>query len=123
MTRLVVDRAAFLALDDRAREDVPVPELGTGAVMPVWGMTARERTAFERQFANKQGQTIEARMSEFRERLVLACCKTDDGQPIFLAEDVAALGRKRADVVERLVNAAQRLSGFTKEDIQETVGN
>jgi hypothetical protein len=124
MTRLVIDRAGFLAgLSEKPREDVPIPELQAGAVIPVWGMTARERTAFEKQFAGKNGNTIDARVQEFRERLVVACCKDDAGQPIFLPEDVSAIGSKRADVLERIVNAAQRLSGFTKEDIEATVGN
>lgn len=100
-----------------------MPELGEGLVIVVVGMTAKERTAFERQFATKDGKTIDARMNEFRERLVVACCRDDDGSPLFQPEDVTALGGKRADVLERIVNACQRLSGFTKEDIEATVGN
>ena len=124
MNRLVIDRGAFLAgLSDRPKEDVPIPELQAGAVIPVWGMTARERTAFEKTFAGKNGQTIDARVQEFRERLVVACCKDDNGQAIFLPEDVQAIGQKRADVLERIVNVEQRLSGFTREDIEATVGN
>jgi len=53
----------------------------------------------------------------------VACCRGDDGAPIFTIDDVAAIGSKRADVLERIVNAAQRLSGMSKADIEETVGN
>lgn len=124
MTRVVVDRSAFLSgLNDRRREDVPIPELGEGAVIPVWGMTARERTAFEKSFTGKQGQTLDARIAEFRERLVVACCRNDDGSQIFTPADVSEIGQKRADVIERIVNAAQRLSGMTKGDIEDTVKN
>jgi len=42
---------------------------------------------------------------------------------MFTLEDVAAIGSKDAAIVERLVNAAQRLSGFTQQDIEATVGN
>jgi hypothetical protein len=124
MTRTVIDRAAFInGLQDRPREDVPLPELGEGAVVPVWGMTAGERTRFERSFTNKAGATVDARIQEFRERLVVACCRDDSGQPIFTSEDIATLATKRADVLERIVNVAQRLSGMSKTDIEETVGN
>ena len=124
MSRQVIGREAFLnGLSDTPKEDVPVPELGDGCVVPVWGMTAGERTRFERGFTSKSGATIDARIQEFRERLVVACCRGDDGAPIFTIDDVAAIGSKRADVLERIVNAAQRLSGMSKADIEETVGN
>jgi hypothetical protein len=124
MSRVVLSKAAFLAsANDRKREDVPMPEFGDGAVIPVWAMTARERTTFERQFATSNGKTVDARLQEFRERLLVASCRTDDGQPMFTLEDVAAIGSKDAAIVERLVNAAQRLSGFTQQDIEATVGN
>lgn len=124
MSRVVLSKAAFLtSANDRKREDVPMPEFGDGAVIPVWAMTARERTTFERQFATSNGKTVDARLQEFRERLLVASCRTDDGQPMFTLEDVAAIGSKDAAIVERLVNAAQRLSGFTQQDIEATVGN
>ena len=42
MSRVVLSKAAFLAsANDRKREDVPMPEFGDGAVIPVWAMTAR----------------------------------------------------------------------------------
>ena len=124
MTRTVIDRISFLSATLTVpREDIALPELGEGVVIPVWGMTARERTQFEKGFTSKTGKTVDDRMREFRERLVVACCKDDDGKLIFATEDVAALGVKRADVLERIVNAAQRLSGMTKEDIEDTVKN
>lgn len=124
MSRVVVSRDMFLSgLADIPREDVPLPELGNGTVIPVWGMSALDRTRYEKSFTGKRGKTIEERIEQFRQRLVVACCKDDDGNPIFTEEDVAELGRKRADVLERIVNVAQRLSGMTTEDIETTVKN
>jgi len=91
-------------------------------VIPVWGMTALERTRFEQSMQGKSGP-VAARVLEIRERLVVACCKSDDGVPLFTAADVQAIGQQRADVVERIVNAAQRLSGFTTADIETTAKN
>ena len=45
--RTVIDPAAFRTPLPVLREDVPVPEFGDDVVMPVWGMTALERTRFE----------------------------------------------------------------------------
>lgn len=124
MTRTVIDRATFItAAPARRKEDVPLPEYGEGCVIPVWGMTARERTEFEKSFTSKSGKTLDDRVKEFRERLVLACCKNDDGVAIFTPEDVQALGTTNADILERIVNACQRLSGMSNQDIEDTVKN
>lgn len=124
MSRTVIDRNTFLSrAPSIPRADVPLPEYGEGCVITVWGMTARERTAFEKQMTGKDGKPMDARIREFRERLVLACCKTDDGVAIFTPEDVTALGNVRADIFERIVNKCQELSGFTNQDIEATVKN
>jgi propanediol dehydratase large subunit len=123
MTRQVIDRTAFLSqVTDVPKEDVALPEFGNGTVIPVWGMTALERSRFEKSFAPK-GKTLDERIVEFRQRLVVACCKNDDGVQIFTSDDIVALGNKSAKVLERIVNAAQRLSGMTNEDIEATVKN
>lgn len=123
--RVVVTRDALLKSPAAGpqREDVPLPELGHGTVIPVWGMNAGHRTRYERSFSGKKGTTIEARILEFRQRLVVECCRNDDGTPIFTLEDVQALGNVRADVIERIVNVAQRLSGMSNTDIEDTVKN
>jgi hypothetical protein len=121
--RRVIDRAAFLENTAIPREDVPVPELGEGAVVPVWGMTAGERTKFEQSMLGKDGKQNKAKLAEIRQLLVVATCRNDDGSPLFTAEDVAAIGQKRADIIERIVNVAQRLSGFSGADLEATVKN
>jgi hypothetical protein len=120
--RRVIDRATFLENTALPREDVPVPELGEGAVVPVWGMTAGERTRFEQSML-ENGKQSKSRLAEIRQRLVVATCRNDDGSPLFTADDVAAIGQKRADIIERIVNVAQRLSGFSGADLEATVKN
>jgi len=121
--RVVIDRAAFLQDASVPREDVPVPELGSGCVVPVWGMTAGERTRFEQSMLDGNGKQSKTRLLEIRQRLVVATCRTDEGAPIFTVEDVAALGQKRADIIERIVNVAQRLSGFSNADLESVAKN
>lgn len=120
--RRVIDRAAFLENTVIPREDVPVPELGEGVVVPVWGMTAGERTRFEQSML-ENGKQSKSRLAEIRQRLVVATCRNDDGSPLFTADDVAAIGQKRADIIERIVNVAQRLSGFSGADLEATAKN
>lgn len=124
MTRQVVSREQFLTgLRTTPREDVPIPELGNGCVVPVWGMSALEYTRYQQQFQGKNGKLNQSRFAEFRQRLVVQCCRTDDGQPIFTESDVAEIGRQRADVIERIVTACQRLSGITTEDPEDAIKN
>ena len=49
MSRSVATADQFLTSPamDRQKEDVDVPELGDGVVIPIWGMTPRERTTWE----------------------------------------------------------------------------
>ena len=121
--RTVIERGAFLQPLSVPREDVPVPELGEGCVIPVWGMTAGERTRFEQGLLDKNGKQSAAKVQEVRARLLVACCRNDDGTPLFTMEDIAAIGQQRADVIERIVNVAQRLSGFSNADIEATAKN
>jgi hypothetical protein len=121
--RKVIERGAFLQPLSVPREDVAVPELGEGCVIPVWGMTAGERTRFEQGLLDKNGKQSAAKVQEVRARLLVACCRNDDGTPLFTMDDIAAISQQRADVIERIVNVAQRLSGFSNADIEATAKN
>lgn len=116
-----ISRDAFLKRAEVPRERVEIPELG-GAII-VSGMTARDRTRFEKQFQTASGKPSKARSEEIRERLLVACCVNPDGSAMFTDADIAAIGRQRADVVERLVNVAQRLCGMTSTDVEELAKN
>lgn len=108
---------------DRQKEDVEVPELGEGVVIPIWGMTPRERTIWEdRQTAlPKEKRAIQKH--QIRERLLVECCKDDQGINIFTRSQIEQLGQRRSDVVERLVNVALRLSGFNNADVEKLAKN
>jgi hypothetical protein len=123
MTREIVSREVFLKKAEVQKEDVPLPEMGNGSVMPVWGMTVRERSGFEKQFSGKNGKPLEARQRELRERLVIQCCRDDSGLPVFQPSDVESLGNLPAAVMERLVNAAMRLSGMGDTDVEALAKN
>ena len=125
MAREVLTSDAFFAVAQRQKTDVPFPEAGNGAVIPVWGMTPTERTRFEKQFQEtSKGVDRTAIMEEFRERVVAECCRDDDGSKVFAAsEDVRRLGASSGALVERLFNVAAKASGITDTDIETAVKN
>jgi len=124
MTRSVISRDVFLNTQNTMpREDVPIPEFGEGMVIPVYGMTAGERSRYEKGFMTKGGKTNDEKLIEFRQRLVVSCCRDDEGNAIFTEADVALLGKKSASLMERIVDTCQRLSGMSKQDIEETIKN
>ena len=108
---------------ERAKRDVPVPELGAGMVIPIWGMTPRERTAWEDKQSQLSDKQRAARKLQVRERILVECCRNDDGVQIFTLQQIEQLGQKRGDVIERLVNVALELSGFSEQDLDKIVKN
>jgi hypothetical protein len=86
-------------------------------------MTPRERSAWE----DKQSQLSESKRAkhklQVRERILVECCRNDDGVQLFTADQIEALGKRRGDVIERLVNVALDLSGFSEQDIEKIAKN
>lgn len=123
--REVVTADEFLTspIMERQKKDVPVPELGPGKVIPVWGMTPRERTEFDDKKSRLKPAQREVLAAQIRERIVIECCRNDDGTQLFSEAQVEQLGQKRGDVFERLVNVCLDLSGFTGEDIDALAKN
>jgi hypothetical protein len=125
MSREVATADEFLnspALD-RAKVDVPVPELGTGKVIPIWGMTPRERSEFEDRQTRLSKAQRDKQKTQIRERILVECCRNDDGVQLFTLQQIEQLGKRRGDVVERLVNVALELSGFTSKDLEDIAKN
>jgi len=116
MTRSVVTREGFKPIPV-PREDVAVPEFGEGAVIPVWGMTARQRAQFDLSLTGKDRKIDPAKHRQYRERLVVACCRDDEGIPIFSAEDVEVLADQDFKIINRLFSVAWRLCGFDDKDV------
>lgn len=108
---------------DRAKQDVPVPELGPGMVIPIWGMTPRERTTWEDRQSRLSDKQKAAHKLQIRERILVECCRNDDGVQIFTLQQIEQLGQKRGDVIERLVNVALELSGFSEQDLEKLAKN
>ncbi len=114
MTKRIVTAEEFLSSPamQRPKFDVPVPELGEDAVIPIWGMTPRERTEFEDGRPKWKSKNI------MREMLVYECARNEDGLRIFSLDQIERMSQVRGDVFERLVNVALDLSGWTAADVE-----
>jgi hypothetical protein len=116
-----LDKAAFLTPVPVDLVEFKIPELG-GSVW-IKGMTVTERSKFERQFRTRKGDTNERKMNEIRQRMLVACVCNADGQQLLTDADIEAIGKQRADIVERLVNAAQIACGMSTDDMEDIVKN
>ena len=125
MGRVIVTAEEFLTSPalERPKEDIPVPELGEGKVIPVWGMTPKEKTAWEDRQSRLPKSQKAAHLLQVRQRWVVECCRNDDGSKIFTIGQIEALGERSGVVMERLVNAALRLSGTSGEDLEKLAKN
>jgi len=122
-----MNREEFLACNDVVIEKVHIREIG--ADMHVRSLSAADKAAWEQQpWIEDPKSTTGVKLSRdrfrsARERLVeLAVCN-EDGSRYFKDGDAAAIGRKNGKIVTQLYDVATRLSGITKEDVEEIVKN
>ena len=118
---MILDKSAFLTPVPVDLVKFEIPELG-GSVY-IKGMTVVERSKFERQFRTRKGDTNDRKMNEIRQRMLVACVCDSSGQQLLTDADIEAIGKQRADIVERLVNAAQVACGMSTDDMADIVKN
>ena len=103
-------------------QDVDIPELG--GMVRVQSMTAAERGRFEAFFQNaKNAKTRAERLSQARERLVVACCVDEQGNKLFTPEDCVILAKQDVTILERICKVAQELCAIADEDLEELTKN
>jgi hypothetical protein len=104
----LLDKAAILAAPDIASEVVAVPEWG-GEVR-VRALSGAQRDEWEQM---SRAAIADNRMPNARARLCVMAMVDEAGQRLFSVEDVEALGAKNAAALDRIWDAAARLSGLT----------
>ena len=121
-------RDAILRASTLRTEEVRVPEWAdpeSGAdVVLVQELTGRERDEFETSTAVIRGNKSYPDLRNLRAKLV-ARCVVDPAtrKPVFTSDDVAALGELSAAALDRVFEAASRLSGLSDADLEEMQGN
>jgi len=111
---LVSVKDRFFAANILPRETVELPELSLSVV--VRAMTAGERDEFESNHAKNPD-------ANFRARLAAASVCNESGARMFAPEDIPNLAGMNAAALDRIVEAASRLSRFTNADIEQLEGN
>lgn len=101
------------------RDTVALPEFGAGVTVIVQGMSGTQRDAWERSLLVGRGARRDINTDNIRARLVVRCLINEDGTRLFEDADAKEVGEWRVDVLQRLFEVAQRLSGVSDGDIDE----
>lgn len=118
---MLLSKDQILAADDIKSERVPVPEWG-GDVM-VRGLTGSQRDAWEAGLTVRRGKQMVPDMRNFRARLVVLCCVDEAGELVFGPGDIDALSGKSGAALDRLYDAAAKLSGISEKDVEDLTGD
>ena len=114
----LLSRDAILGADDRRTEDVEVPEWG--GTVRVRGLTGTERDAYEASIVSLRGDGSQHfTLQNARARLVALCACDEAGERIFTDKDVKELGLKSAVALERVFDAARRVSGLSDDAVEK----
>jgi len=117
----VLTKDDILNADDLPRETIEVPEWGGSVIIRT--LTGAERDEFEASRFIVKGRSVKTNLVNLRARLISMCAVDEEGNRLFTSEDVRKLGKKSAKALDRLFEAAQRLSGLTPEDIEDMTKN
>lgn len=109
--------ADILAADDIPSEVVEVPEWG-GSVL-VRGMQGHERDSFEASMIELKGKVRSQNLRNFRSKMVARCVVDAEGNRLFADVQADALGKKSAAALQRVYRVAERLSGFSDDEVDE----
>lgn len=106
---MTLNRSQILEANDLVLESVDVPEWGGSVV--VRAMTGADRDAFENSlYTFDAAGKAKQELSNMRMKLLAMTIVDDNGNRLFSADDIGALGRKGAAPIERVYAVAQRLN-------------
>ena len=118
----LLDRKSILEAADVGWREVDVPEWG-GSVR-VRAMTGAERDAFEASVIEVDEQGLrQFDQRDVRAKLAALTIVDESGQRLFSEQDVRLLSAKSAKALDRVYDAATKLSGMTKKDREALEGN
>jgi hypothetical protein len=106
-----------------------VPDIVTEEVnIPQWGGSVRvrsmqQRGRFEFTHMDRKGNNYAEAVTMMRARLVALAVVDHEGKRLFSDADVDTLNQKNPAAIETIFKVAMRLSGFTREDVDELAKN
>lgn len=120
MTKLLT-RDAILGASDIKAEEVSVPEWG--GTVRVRGLTAAQRDVFESKAIQMRGKDVNVNMAGVRAEIASMAIVDESDTPLFTSKDIKELGTKSGAALDRVFEAAIRLSGIGEEDVEELAKN
>ncbi len=114
----LLSREQILAVDDRRKEKLEVPEWG-GEVFLV-SMNGKERLEYE---AALQRFRDGDKTVDFMGELLIRAMRDEGGAPLFTVADLSALAERNPAVMLRVFSAAAKLNALTEEAASEQAGN
>ena len=78
-----------------------------------------ERDEFEKSCRDPKGRL----RGNTRARLAVRTVVNEDGSRVFTDDDIQTVGRIRVDVLQKVFNLAQKLSGISDADVEELGGD
>lgn len=117
----LLSKSDILAVDDRQVEDIEVPEWGGEVRMR--GLTGKQRDSYEASILDQRGGERKVVLANARAKLVALCAIDENGTRLFSGDEISQLGNKSAVALERLFDAARRLSGMSERDLEKLTEN
>ncbi len=120
----VLSAIDILNAEDEQVELVEVPEWG-GSVW-VRGLTAAQWNALQQSSLQGRGDDRQFNLDMFTAKLCARCMVAGPekhAKRLFGPKDIEALGRKSSAALSRIYDAASRLSGINKKDVDELTKN
>lgn len=115
----MLNKEQILNADDLELAKVPVPEWAKDEFVWVRGMTGTDRDAFETRCAKaKEMKNFE----NVRAELLVYSITDEKGNRLFTKDDISALNKKNAKVIDRLVEEAKKVSGIS-DDLEDLEKN
>lgn len=111
---------------DIKREYVPTPEWADIGDDPdtvfvcIRALTGSERDAYEASVVSIKGKDRQLNLVNVRAKLVSkVLIDPETGERLYSDAEVAELGKRSAAVLDRIFDAARKLSGLTEDDVKE----
>lgn len=116
----------FLDAPDIKIEKVPTPEMGEGSFIYVRSLTAGQRSKIDgvaAKFKVSDGKNV-GEIAEFNLNLVYWGACDAKGERLFTdVRQIDALKKKNAATISRIAEAVARLSGLSKEELEQLEKN
>lgn len=115
----ILNKSQILAARDLKIEKLAIPEWGEGAEVCIRSLNASERDKFEASLVDLTGALPKPKIDAYRARLCALVICDEEGNRLFTDSEIAELGKKNGEVLDRIATAASLLSNLNEEALKE----